>query len=110
MARTMQGVVHSDKPDKTIVIAVTTRKTHPIYKKQYSETTKFMVHDEHNEAHAGDLVIVKETRPVSKRKSWSLVEIVKKGSLAEQQAAKDDAEADSVAAKEAEKSQEEAES
>lgn len=99
MARTMQGVVHSDKPDKTIVIAVTTRKTHPIYKKQYSETAKFMVHDENNEAQVGDLVIVKETRPVSKRKSWALVEIVKKGSLAVQKAAQADIEADSAVAK-----------
>lgn len=109
MARTMQGVVHSDKPDKTIVIAVTTRKTHPIYKKQYSETTKFMVHDENNEAHTGDLVIVKETRPISKRKAWALVEVVKKGSLAEQAAAQADAEADSAAAKESEKEEEAAE-
>ncbi len=94
MARTLQGVVHSDKPHKTIVVAVQTRKTHPIYKKQYSVTKKFMAHDEHNDAQTGDLVIIKERRPMSARKTWELVEIVKKGSLAEQQAAQADAAAD----------------
>lgn len=99
MARTIQGVVSSDKPNKTIVIAVTVRKTHPIYKKQYSETTKYMAHDENNDARTGDLVIAKEIRPVSSRKSWALVEIVRKGSIAMQEAAKADEAADSAAAK-----------
>lgn len=76
MARTITGVVTSDKADKTIVIAVHTRKTHPIYKKQYSVTTKFIAHDEKNEAKVGDKVIVVETRPISKRKRFTLDQVV----------------------------------
>lgn len=76
MARTITGVVVSDKADKTIVIASTTRKTHPIYKKQYSVTTKFIAHDENNEAKAGDKVIIVETRPISKRKHFALQKVV----------------------------------
>lgn len=78
MGRTLQGVVKSDKADKTIVIAVHTRKTHPIYKKQYSETTKFIAHDEKNEAKEGDIVTVTETRPISKRKRFTLVKVNEK--------------------------------
>jgi small subunit ribosomal protein S17 len=76
MARTITGVVKSDKADKTIVIAVTTRKTHPIYKKQYSVTTTFMAHDEKNEAKEGDRVVIVETRPISKRKRFTLQKVV----------------------------------
>jgi small subunit ribosomal protein S17 len=76
MARTITGVVTSDKGDKTIVIAVTTRKTHPLYKKQYSVTTKFMSHDEKNEAKIGDKVIIIETRPISRRKRFTLKTVV----------------------------------
>lgn len=75
MARTLVGTVVSDKADKTIVIAVQTRKTHPIYKKQYSVTTKFMAHDEKNEAQTGDKVTIVETRPISARKSFVLKNI-----------------------------------
>ncbi len=78
MARTITGVVTSDKADKTIVIAVHTRKTHPVYKKQYSVTTKFMAHDENNEAHTGDKVIIQETRPLSARKRFTLKTVVEK--------------------------------
>lgn len=76
MARTITGVVASDKGDKTIVITVTTRKTHPIYKKQYSVTTKFMAHDEKNEAKPGDKVVITETRPISRRKRFTLTKVV----------------------------------
>jgi small subunit ribosomal protein S17 len=76
MARTITGVVASDKGDKTIVIQVTTRKTHPLYKKQYSVTTKFMAHDEKNEAKEGDKVIIIETRPISRRKRFTLKKVV----------------------------------
>lgn len=76
MARTITGVVVSDKADKTIVIAAHTRKTHPIYKKQYSVTTKFIAHDEKNEAKEGDKVIITETRPISKRKHFALSKVV----------------------------------
>ena len=78
MARTITGRVSSDKADKTIVVSVVTRKTHPIYKKQYSVTNKFMAHDEKNEAKEGDLVSISEHRPISARKRWTLVEVIEK--------------------------------
>jgi small subunit ribosomal protein S17 len=78
MSRTLTGIVVSDKADKTIVIAVQTRKTNRIYKKQYSVTTKFMAHDESNECGEGDTVRIMSTRPLSKNKRWRLVEIVER--------------------------------
>lgn len=78
MARTITGQVTSDKADKTIVVSVVTRKTHPIYKKQYSVTNKFMAHDENNEAKIGDRVLIKEHRPISAKKRWMLVNVVEK--------------------------------
>jgi small subunit ribosomal protein S17 len=76
MARILSGVVTSAKPDKTIVVIVQTRKTHPIYKKQYSVSKKFMAHDEKNEAREGDKVQITESRPLSARKRWTLTKIV----------------------------------
>lgn len=78
MARTLTGVVSSDKRDKTITVEITSRETHPIYKKQYSITRKYTAHDEKNAAHEGDIVMIEETRPISKTKTWSLVKIVEK--------------------------------
>lgn len=83
MSRTLTGIVVSDKADKTIVIAVQTRKTNRIYKKQFSVTTKFMAHDEKNSAHTGDRVIIVETRPLSARKRFTLQEIVEKAKISE---------------------------
>lgn len=81
MARTMTGTVTSNQGDKTIVITVNTRKTHPIYKKQYSKKTKFMAHDEKNEAKVGDRVVVGESRPLSARKRFTLLKIVERGGV-----------------------------
>jgi small subunit ribosomal protein S17 len=78
MAKTLTGVVTSDVRDKTITVTVTSRETHPIYKKQYSVTRKYTAHDENNEAQMGDKVTISETRPVSKTKSFKLDEIVEK--------------------------------
>ena len=78
MARTLTGVVSSDKRDKTITVMITSRETHPIYKKQFTVTRKYTAHDEKNEAHEGDTVMIEETRPVSKTKTWKLVKIVEK--------------------------------
>jgi small subunit ribosomal protein S17 len=78
MAKTLTGVVTSDVRDKTITVTVTSRETHPIYKKQYSVTRKYTAHDENNEAQKGDKVTISETRPVSKTKSFKLDEIVEK--------------------------------
>lgn len=82
MSRQLTGRVTSDKPDKTIVISVASRKTHPIYKKQYTRNTKFMAHDEKNEAKKGDLVIIRETRPLSARKRFTLDSIVNRAHIA----------------------------
>ncbi len=78
MAKTLFGKVTSDVADKTITVTVTSRETHPIYKKQYTVTRKYVAHDEKNEAHKGDLVHISETRPISKRKSFKLDSIEKR--------------------------------
>jgi small subunit ribosomal protein S17 len=78
MAKTLTGVVTSDVADKTITVTVTSRETHPIYKKQYTVSRKYAAHDENNDAHKGDTVRIVETRPVSKRKAFKLDEIVKR--------------------------------
>jgi small subunit ribosomal protein S17 len=70
------GKVVSDKMDKTIVVAVETYKKHVLYHKRIKYTKKFKAHDENNEAKIGDVVKIMETRPLSKDKSWRLVEIV----------------------------------
>ena len=82
MARTIIGTVVSDKADKTIVLALTERKTHPIYKKQYSRTVKYIAHDEKNEAKIGDRVEVVETRPISRRKRFNLVKVIERAAIA----------------------------
>ena len=81
MAKSIVGVVSSDKTDKTIVVTVHTRKTHPLYRKQYMVTSKFMAHDEKNEAKKGDKVVITETRPISARKRFILSEIIEKPKL-----------------------------
>lgn len=83
MAKSIIGVVSSDKTDKTIVVTSQTRKTHPIYRKQYTVSKKFMAHDEKNEAQVGDKVIIVETRPISARKRYTLQQIIEKPALRE---------------------------
>jgi small subunit ribosomal protein S17 len=78
MSKTIIGVVASSKADKTIVVKVATRKTHPLYRKQYTVTKKFMAHDEKNEAQIGDKVAIVETRPLSARKRHTLDRIIAK--------------------------------
>ena len=73
-----QGVVVSKSGNKTIVVQVERRKQHPLYRKTIRESRKFHVHDEKNEAGTGDKVRIVETRPLSKRKRWRLVAIVKR--------------------------------
>ncbi len=72
--RTIKGIVTSTKMDKTIVVSVHTYKSHPKYKKRYRVTKKFYAHDENNTCKENDVVIVKESRPLSKTKRWTLVE------------------------------------
>ena len=76
--KVLTGLVVSDKMDKTIVIAVTSRKKHSLYKKYLTQTKKFKAHDESGEAHIGDTVKVVETRPLSKEKRWRLLEIIER--------------------------------
>ncbi len=71
------GTVVSDKMDKTIVVSVDTFGVAKLYKKRVKKSTKFHVHDENNQAHVGDVVRFMETRPLSKTKFYTLVEIVK---------------------------------
>jgi small subunit ribosomal protein S17 len=81
MAKSITGVVSSDKADKTIVVTVRERKTHPLYRKQYTVSKKFIAHDEKNEAHVGDKVVIVETRPISKRKSHKLSQVVERAGV-----------------------------
>ena len=83
MAKNIVGIVSSSKSDKTIVVTVQTKKTHPLYRKQYSVSRKFMAHDEKNEAEVGDKVSIVETRPLSARKRHVLDRIIEKPVLRE---------------------------
>jgi len=73
-----EGIVLSNKMDKTIVVAVRDKAKHPLYKKTINKTTKFKAHDENNECGIGDIVQISETRPLSKEKRWRLVSIIEK--------------------------------
>jgi small subunit ribosomal protein S17 len=72
------GIVTSNKMDKTITVSIERRVAHPIYRKYFKKTTKLMAHDEKNECTIGDKVRIMETRPLSTRKRWRLVEVVEK--------------------------------
>ena len=76
--KTRTGMVVSDKMQKSIVVKVTRRVRHPLYKKYFYKSKKFMVHDENNECNVGDTVRIIETRPVSARKRWRLDAIVER--------------------------------
>ena len=76
--RMLQGVVVSDKQDKTVVVRVERRFTHPVMKKTVRRTKKFYAHDETNEYHAGDIVWIEERRPLSKLKRWEVIQGEKK--------------------------------
>ena len=77
-ARTISGKVVSDKMDKSITVLVERRVKHPIYGKYVKRSTKLHAHDENNECNIGDVVTIQETRPLSKTKSWTLVNVVEK--------------------------------
>lgn len=97
MAKTLQGVVVSDVNNKTIVVNVATRKTHSLYKKAYSTSKKYKAHDEKNEAKIDDVVIIVETRPISKDKHFKLDKII--GSTGIQHKEESATEVDPIAAK-----------
>ena len=81
MAKVLTGIVASDKTDKTIVVNVQRRKTHPLYKKQYTSSKRYQAHDAKNEAKIGDKVTITETRPISATKHFELTAIVEKAQI-----------------------------
>lgn len=78
--RTLQGKVISNKMDKSITVAIERHVKHPIYGKFITRTTKLHVHDEANQCKEGDIVTIRECRPLSKTKSWTLISVVESAS------------------------------
>jgi small subunit ribosomal protein S17 len=81
--KTRTGRVISDKMDKTVVVAVDSPRRHPIYKKTIRRVAKYYAHDEKNQAKTGDMVLIEETRPLSRLKRWRVAEILITGEVAE---------------------------
>lgn len=79
--RTLQGRVVSDKMDKSIVVAIERKVKHPIYGKFVKRTTKLHAHDETNQCSTGDTVTIRECAPISKNKSWTLVDVIEKAKV-----------------------------
>ena len=80
MARTLEGIVVSDKMQKTAVVAVSFSKKHPKYLKYYKVTNRFKAHNEGNQYKTGDQVIISETRPLSREKRWNIISKITKNS------------------------------
>ena len=78
LRKTRIGMVVSNKMEKTITVAIERKVAHPLYKKYFKKTTKLMAHDEKKECNIGDKVKIMETRPLSLKKRWRLVEIIEK--------------------------------
>jgi small subunit ribosomal protein S17 len=76
--RTLSGKVVSDKMDKTVTVLVERKVKHPLYGKIITRSKKYHVHDERNEFHAGDMVVIEECRPISKTKAWRVVKLMEK--------------------------------
>lgn len=74
--RELTGIVVSDKMDKSITVVIETKKKHSLYGKRIKNSTKFMAHDENNDAKVGDKVLIMETRPLSKNKKFRLVKVL----------------------------------
>ena len=81
--RTIQGIVVSDKMDKTIVVTVEQRKKHRLYHKVVTFTRRYKAHDEDNACRLGDVVRISESRPLSKEKRWRVIEVISRGDVAE---------------------------
>ncbi len=77
-----EGLVVSDKMDKTVVVAIETKRVHPLYKKAIKVTKKYKAHDENNDCKIGDIVKIIETRPLSGEKRWRVVEVITKREVA----------------------------
>ena len=78
-AKTLQGTVISQKMNKTITVVVGRRTRHPKYGKYINLSTKYHVHDEKEVSNEGDIVLIQECKPISKTKSWLLLDVLKKG-------------------------------
>ena len=74
----LRGTVVSTAMDKTAVVEVTSLKAHPVYRKRYRTTKRYYAHDENNECQVGDIIRIAETRPLSKKKRWRLLEVIEK--------------------------------
>ncbi|MDE2816404.1 MAG: 30S ribosomal protein S17 [Chloroflexota bacterium] len=79
-----KGVVVSDKMDKSVVVAVMRVRRHPLYKKTVRSTKKYLAHSPENDVRIGDRVLIEETRPLSKRKHWRVLEVLERGEQATQ--------------------------
>ncbi|MBX3641122.1 MAG: 30S ribosomal protein S17 [Nitrosomonas sp.] len=79
--RTFTGKITSNKTDKTLTVLVNRRVKHPLYGKIITRSKKYHVHDENNEGQIGDIVLIEETKPVSKTKTWRLVRFISKATL-----------------------------
>ena len=79
--RTLTGKVVSNKPNKTVTVLVERKVKHPVYGKFVRRSTKYHVHDENNECNMGDTIVIEECRPISKTKTWRLVNVVEKAKL-----------------------------
>jgi len=76
--RVLTGIVISSAMDKTVVVEIESIKAHPVYKKRYRTTKKYYVHDEENQCNQGDRITISETRPLSKKKRWRILDIVQR--------------------------------
>jgi small subunit ribosomal protein S17 len=76
LKKTLEGVVISNRMQKSVVVKVERSVRHPLYEKIVRRSSKFMAHDEENKCRVGDRVVIRETRPISKRKCWRVVSIV----------------------------------
>ncbi|MFV1972398.1 MAG: 30S ribosomal protein S17 [Thiohalobacterales bacterium] len=79
VARTVTGTVVSDKMDKTVTVMIERKVKHPVYGKYIRRSTKLHVHDEENTCQEGDKVMIEQCRPLSKSKSWRLVDVIERG-------------------------------
>lgn len=81
MTRTMTGTIVSNSMDKTVAVEVEKVKMHPVYRKRYTVTHKFLAHDEDNHGSVGDTVVIEETQPLSRRKRWRIKEITERAQI-----------------------------
>lgn len=78
LTKTRQGTVVSDRMDKTVVVSVERQLPHPLYGKRITRRSRFYAHDESNEYRTGDVVVIEETRPLSKQKRWRVIRLVER--------------------------------